>query len=54
MYLAHYDLVTSQNGLAQLAQHSLNPELLRLSVGEEPVEEIIGALGEALDAAHAI
>lgn len=54
MYLAHYDLVTSPTGLAQLAQHSLNPELLRLSVGEEPVEEIIGALGEALDVARAI
>ena len=51
MYLAHYDLVTSASGLAQLAQHLLNPELLRLSVGVEPVEEIIGALGEAFDAA---
>ena len=49
MYLAHYDLVTSEAGLAQLAQHSLNPELLRLSVGMEPVGEILDALGEALD-----
>jgi len=49
MYLAHYDLVTSDQGRALLAQHSLNPELLRLSVGTEPVGDIIEALGEALD-----
>ena len=51
MYLAHYDLVTSPAGLAQLAQHSINPELLRLSVGMEPIGEIIEALAEALDGA---
>jgi cystathionine gamma-synthase len=51
MYLAHYDLVTSAAGRAQLAQHCLNPGLLRLSVGIEPVEDIIGVLDEALDSA---
>jgi cystathionine gamma-synthase len=51
MYLAHYDLVTSAAGRAQLEQHRLNPGLLRLSVGVEPVGDIIGALGEALDLA---
>lgn len=48
IYLAHYDLVTSAAGRAELAAHGLSPELLRLSVGTEPVEEIIAALREAL------
>jgi len=51
IYLGHYDLVTSAAGREQLARHSLNPELMRLSVGLEPVDEIIGALAEALDVA---
>ena len=49
MYLAHYDLVTSAQGRAQLEANGLDPELLRLCVGTEPVEEIIGALREALE-----
>ncbi|MFZ5497101.1 MAG: PLP-dependent transferase [Verrucomicrobiota bacterium] len=49
MYLAHYDLVTTPAGLAELAASKLDPDLLRLGVGTEPVEEIIGALKEALD-----
>jgi len=48
MYLAHYDLVTTPAGLAELAASKLDPDLLRLCVGTEPVEEIIGALQEAL------
>jgi cystathionine gamma-synthase len=48
MYLAHYDLVTTPAGLAELAASKLDPDLLRLCVGCEPVEEIIGALAEAL------
>jgi len=48
MYLAHYDLVTSPVGRAELAACGLDPDLLRLSVGCEPVEEIIAALAEAL------
>ncbi len=52
MVLAHYDLVSKPEGRARLARHGLNPELLRLSVGLEPVEEIIGALAEALDASE--
>ncbi len=50
MYLAHYDLVTTPEGRARLAAGGINPELLRLSVGTEPVGEIIGALAETLDA----
>jgi cystathionine gamma-synthase len=48
MYLAHYDLVTTPAGLAELAASKLDPDLLRLCVGIEPVEEIISALTEAL------
>lgn len=49
MYLAHYDLVTTPAGLAELAASKLDPDLLRLCVGTEPVDEIIRALEEALD-----
>jgi cystathionine gamma-synthase len=49
IYLAHYDLVTSEAGRAELAAHGLSPDLLRLSVGTEPVDAIIAALSEALD-----
>ena len=48
MYLAHYDLVTTPAGLAELAASKLDPDLLRLCIGTEPVEEIIAALAEAL------
>ncbi|MFT3830333.1 MAG: PLP-dependent transferase [Opitutaceae bacterium] len=50
MVLAHYDLASKPEGRAKLVRQGLNPELLRLSVGLEPVDEIIGALAEALDA----
>ncbi|HTO04913.1 MAG TPA: PLP-dependent transferase [Opitutus sp.] len=49
MYLAHYDLVTSPAGLAELAASKLDPDLLRLCCGTEPAEEIIAALAEALE-----
>jgi len=48
MYLAHYDLVTTPAGLAELAASKLDPDLLRLCVGTEPVDEILAALAEAL------
>jgi cystathionine gamma-synthase len=48
MYLAHYDLVTTPAGLAELAASKLDPDLLRLCLGTEPVEDIIAALSEAL------
>lgn len=48
MYLAHYDLVTTPAGLAELAASRLDPDLLRLCVGTEPLEEILAALAEAL------
>lgn len=48
MYLAHYDLITSPAGRAELAANRLNPDLLRLCVGTEPADDIIAALDEAL------
>ncbi|HVU25493.1 MAG TPA: PLP-dependent transferase [Opitutus sp.] len=48
MYLAHYDLVTTPAGRAELASCGLDPDLLRLSIGTEPPDEIIAALAEAL------
>jgi cystathionine gamma-synthase len=48
MYLAHYDLVTTPAGLAELAASNLDPDLLRLCIGTEPVEEIIATITEAL------
>lgn len=49
LYLAHYDLVTTPAGRAELAAHGLDPDLLRLCCGTEPAAEIIRALREALD-----
>ncbi len=45
LYLAHYDLVSTPEGCQHLRQLGLNPELIRLSVGEEPLEAVIAALG---------
>lgn len=49
MYLAHYDLTSTSEGRAELNRLGLDPDLLRLSVGIEPADEVIGALAEALD-----
>lgn len=48
MYLAHYDLVTTPAGLAELAASKLDPDLLRLCCGTESAEDIIATLAEAL------
>ena len=48
MFLAHYDLVTTPEGRDHLARNGLSPNLLRLSVGAEPVEVFFAALGVAL------
>ncbi|MEI7726005.1 MAG: PLP-dependent transferase [Bacteroidota bacterium] len=47
VYLAHYDKVKTQAGRDELIQMGLHPELLRISIGIEPVEEIISALKTA-------
>ena len=48
MYLAHYDLVSTAAGRAELEKNGLDPDLLRLCVGTEPADEIIAALAAAL------
>ena len=48
VYLAHYDLVTSATGRKRLGEAGIDPELLRISVGVEPIEEIIAAFEAAL------
>jgi cystathionine gamma-synthase len=47
IYIAHYDLVKTAAGRAELAASGIDPELLRLSIGGEPADEIIAALAEA-------
>ncbi|MCE9598885.1 MAG: PLP-dependent transferase [Spirochaetia bacterium] len=49
MYLAHYDLVNSTEGKKYLRNLNLDPDLVRISVGIEPIEEIIQAFAEALE-----
>ncbi|NDV62244.1 PLP-dependent transferase [Puniceicoccales bacterium CK1056] len=48
MYLAHYDMVKTAKGRAILKKHGIDPDLIRLSVGTEPVEAIIAELGRTL------
>lgn len=48
MYLAHYDLVTSDSGRTFLREVGIAPELIRISVGLEPYAEIEAAFDEAL------
>ena len=50
VYLAHYDLLPQRGGGEALAAAGLAPDLLRLSVGAEPIEELLAELGAALDA----
>lgn len=49
MYLAHFDLVSTDSGRAHLNSIGLNPELIRFSIGAEPAEDIIEALNRALE-----
>ncbi|MDP1579672.1 MAG: PLP-dependent transferase [Candidatus Didemnitutus sp.] len=48
IYLAHYDLLPHRSTSTALADAGIPPELLRLSVGAEPVEDIIATLAAAL------
>ena len=49
VYLAHYDLVSTPEGRALLHAHGVDPELLRISVGLEPAEDIIAAFDAVLN-----
>ena len=48
LWLAHFDQVTTEAGRAEIRAAGLDPDLLRLSVGAEPIEEIWDAFAEAL------
>lgn len=48
MYMAHYDLVSEKSGQKDLKSYGINPDLIRISVGTEPIEQIIEAFEEAL------
>ena len=48
VFLAHYPMIISDTGRSILANAGISPHLLRLSVGLEPVEEIIQTLDDAL------
>ena len=50
MYLAHYDLVTETKGCEFLRKAGIAPELIRISVGAEPYDEIEAVFANALDA----
>lgn len=41
VYLAHYDLITSEEGLKILEERGMHPNLLRISVGNEDIEELV-------------
>jgi len=47
VYMAHYDLVTTASGRARLQAEGIDPGLLRISVGLEPVDELIQAFEKA-------
>ena len=49
MWLAHFEEVTNEQGRARIRDAGLDPDLLRISVGLEPVEEIWAAFAHALD-----
>ncbi|MCB1308347.1 MAG: PLP-dependent transferase, partial [Leptospiraceae bacterium] len=40
MYLAHYDLVSTESGRQKLRSNGLNPDLVRISVGTEDFSEL--------------
>lgn len=50
MYLAHYDLVTGDAGRKFLRSVEIDPELIRISVGTEPIDAITQVFARALEA----
>jgi cystathionine gamma-synthase len=48
MYLAHYNLVSTQEGRRQLTQSDINPDLIRIAVGAEDTETLLVIFEEAL------
>ena len=48
LYLAHYDLIKTKTGRNYLQNSNISPELLRFSVGIEPIEELYFVFKRAL------
>ena len=48
LWLAHFEEVTNEQGRAQIRAAGLDPDLLRISVGLEPVEDIWSVFAAAL------
>jgi cystathionine gamma-synthase len=46
IYLAHYELIRSAEGRKKLADINIHPELLRISVGTEDIEELVKVFTE--------
>jgi cystathionine gamma-synthase len=49
VYLAHYDYLKSEKGLDKLKDLGISPNLLRISVGAEPIDEIIKTFQSVLE-----
>ena len=49
MYLAHYDLIKNEEGKKLMRKAGVKSDLIRMSIGTEPAEEIIEALDFALN-----
>jgi cystathionine gamma-synthase len=47
VYMAHYDLVTTPEGRERLRREGISPDLLRISVGMEPIDDLIRAFETA-------
>lgn len=48
LWLSHHAMVTTEEGRRRIREAGLSPDLIRLSVGTEPVESIESALAQAL------
>ncbi|MCX6019041.1 MAG: PLP-dependent transferase [Chloroflexi bacterium] len=48
LYLAHYDLVSTPQGRAELRALGIDPDLVRVSVGAEPIDQLIANFDAAL------
>ena len=48
-YLAHYDLIQDKTDSGLFNQLGIDPNLVRISVGCEPIEDLIAEFSRALD-----
>jgi Cystathionine beta-lyases/cystathionine gamma-synthases len=48
-YMANYDLMKTSEGKQVLKDKGINPELLRISIGCESIQQLIGIFADALD-----